>query len=135
MLSVRSIMTQDVVTIRPEAPIYEAMTLLTRHEVSGLPVVEEDSTLVGILTEKDLLRLLLDMDVGVRDTVEHYMTKNVVSFSEDDSAITICQFFIRNPIRRVPITKNGKLIGVVSRRDIILLIIDAKSKLSEMRFS
>jgi len=67
--------------------------------------------------------------------VEEYMSRNVVSFPEDASATTVCEFFIKNPIRRVPIVKDGKLIGIVSRRDIIHLILEGRNKLSPYRLS
>ncbi len=128
-------MTKDVIAVTPMTPIYEAMNLLTENEISGLPVVDEDKRLVGILTEKDVLKILINSNIGEHDKVKDYMTTHVVSFSEETSATTVCEFFIKNPIRRVPIVKEGKLIGIVSRRDIIHLILEARSKLSPYRFS
>lgn len=135
MLSIKEVMSRNVITVQPNTPVYEAMILLTKHKISGLPVVDEQDHLKGILTERDLLRIMLDKNLDVNHVVEEYMTRNVVSFSEDTNALTICEFFINNPIRRVPIIKDGKLIGVISRRDIIHLILEAKSKISDHRFS
>lgn len=136
MLPIKSIMTKEVITVRPETPIYEAMQLLLKHRISGMPVVDEENRLRGILTEKDVLRILLyRTDVELKETVADYMTKEVVSFTEDDSAILICQFFMKSPIRRVPIVRDGKLIGIVSRRDIISLILEAKNTFSGNRFT
>lgn len=135
LLPVKSIMTKEVKTVNPDTLIFDAMRLLPKYQISGLPVVEEDNTLVGILSEKDVLKILTKDKISYQDTVSQYMTKKVVSFEEDDSAIDVCRFFQKNPRRRVPIVKDGKLIGVVSRRDIISLILEAKSNFASYRFS
>ncbi len=135
LLPVRSIMTREVKTVLPDTLIFDAMRLLPKYQISGLPVVDEGNKLVGILTEKDVLKILTQEKISYQDTVSKYMTKRVVSFKEDASALTVCRFFQRNPIRRVPIVKDGELIGVVSRRDIICLILEAKSNFASYRFS
>lgn len=134
-LPVKSIMTTEVITVHPDTLILDAIQLLPKYKVSGLPVVDVDNRLVGILTEKDVLKILTKAQIHYHDTVAQYMTKDVVAFSENDSAITVCKFFETNPIRRVPIVRDGKLIGIVSRRDIIRLILEAKSHLAAFRFS
>ena len=133
MLSIKSIMTKDVVTVTPETPIYDAMRLLMRHRISGMPVVDEQMHVKGVLSEKDVLQILIDSNIKYKDTVVDYMTKDVISFSEDESAVKVCQFFIKNHFRRVPIVKDGKLIGIVSRRDLIELILEANNKISNDR--
>jgi len=133
--TIQSIMSTNLITVREETPIYEAMHLLQKHRISGMPVVDDENHVVGILTEKDVLEVLMDTKIGGKDAVKHYMTRKVISFTEADSPIDICEFFIKNSIRRVPIVKDGKLIGVVSRRDIISFILDINSKVSDYRFS
>lgn len=135
MIPIKTIMTVNVIAAGPKMPIYEAMNLLAKYAISGLPVVDSDNKLIGILTEKDVLKILINSNIGSKDKVEDFMTRNVVSFTEDTDAITVCEYFIKNPIRRVPIVHDGKLIGIVSRRDIILLILESKEKLSDSRFS
>ncbi|HNX91617.1 MAG TPA: CBS domain-containing protein [Candidatus Omnitrophota bacterium] len=127
MLEVRKFMTKDVITVPPDMHIYDAARLLVEYKISGLPVVDGKDNLLGIITEKDILCLLVEEDVG-KDTVEHFMSKDVISFCPDDSAVKVCEFFIDNPIRRVPITENGKLVGIVSRRDIINVILNIRGK-------
>ena len=134
MYSIKSIMTTNVISVRPETPIFEAMTLLTENKISGVPVVDDQLRVIGILSEKDVLEMLMDKDLDIKKTVGDYMTRDVVCFTEEDSAIDICKFFIRTNIRRVPIVKDGKLIGVVSRRDIVELILEIRTKMSDFRF-
>ncbi|MGE0269247.1 MAG: CBS domain-containing protein [Candidatus Omnitrophota bacterium] len=134
MFPVGSIMTKEVVTARPDMPIIEALHLLTRHKISGMPVVNSSGLVVGVLSEKDLLRILLEKNVDEDHKVEEYMSREVICFHEDDDAREVCKFFMRTHIRRVPIVRDGILMGVVSRRDIITLISEAKINLSPMRY-
>lgn len=80
MIAARDIMTMDVVTVAGDTPIRVAANLLIRHNISGVPVVREDSTLVGIITEKDILKLLDKPHSLDNATVEDFKTKSVVSF-------------------------------------------------------
>ena len=134
MLPLKSIMTIEVITVKADTPIYEALYLLTRNKISGIPVVDEDEKVIGVLSEKDVLTILFDKNLEVRSTVEDYMSRDIICFTEDDSAIDVCKFFIRSNIRRVPITKDNKLVGIVSRADIIPLILEAKNKISNYRY-
>ena len=134
MLPVKSIMTTDVYSVMPDTPIYEALNILATHKISGIPVVNEEQNVVGVLTEKDVLRILIDKKLDVKSTVDDYMSRDVICFTEEDSAIDICKFFIRSHIRRVPIVKDDKLVGIVSRADIIPLILEARNKISNFRY-
>ena len=134
MFPVQSIMTTNVITVKPETPIFDALNLLVEHKISGMPVVDDRGFVVGVLSEKDVLEILIDKNLGIKKTVDDYMSRNVVSFTEEDSAIDICKFFIQSSFRRVPIVKDRKLVGIVSRRDIVELILEAKSKISDFRF-
>jgi len=119
----RQVMTANVLTARPETPVIKAIDILLENRISGLPVVEEDNKLVGVVTEKDLLQLLLTEGLNEEDTVGKFMSKKVLQFEEDDEVVPICEFFIKHNVRRVPIVKAGKLVGVISRRDILRLIL------------
>lgn len=134
MLSIQSVMTRDVLTVNPKTPIFDALNLLAKENISGLPVVDQSNHVVGILTEKDVLSILLQENLTGRNKVEDFMSQNVVTFNENDDALEICKFFIKSHIRRVPITKDNKLVGIISRHDLVSLILEAKSKISDMRY-
>ena len=123
MFETKTVMTTDVITVKRHAPIQEAIRTLVRNNITGLPVVNDDMTLVGILSEKDVLRLLYDYEDRPR-RVEDYMTRDVVSFNVHDDLIEICTCLLKNQFRRVPITSEGKLVGIISRKDIITHIAD-----------
>lgn len=135
MIPAKQVMTEKVITVHPETPIFDALQLLSRYRISGMPVINHDNEVVGILSEKDVLRLLLDKNSDHQKTVFDYMSHDVISFNEDDSITEICNFFIRGHVRRVPIVRDGKLVGVVSRPDILGLILEAKTQIAELRYA
>jgi CBS domain-containing protein len=97
-------------------------TLLERG-VTGLPVVEDDMTLVGIITEKDVLKLLPAW-IDESATVEQFMSDDVVSFETNTNLIEICECLINSDFRRVAIVSQGQLKGIISRKDIIKYIME-----------
>src|SRR6185503_8560458 len=125
MIAVKTIMTTDVKFVRAETPIYEALDLLDKEKISGLPVLDEGNHVVGILTEKDVLEILISKNADAKKLVGDYMTREVICFQENDNVLDVCKFFIRSHIRRVPIVREGKLVGIVSRHDIVTLIREA----------
>jgi CBS domain-containing protein len=126
MFEAKTIMTEIVVTARPDMPAIEAVRLLVKYSISGLPVIDDDKKLVGIVSEKDLLKFMHDPDEKVL-TVSNLMTKNVISFDENTSGIEICNCLVKNDFRRVPVLREGRLVGIVSRRDILRKILEMKN--------
>jgi CBS domain-containing protein len=119
-------MTKNVVCVKRTTLITEALEFLERHNISGLPVVEDDMTLVGLLSEKDVLRFFYD-DIELKDKkVEEFMTTTVISFEEDDDLLNVCTCLENHFIRRLPVTNKGKLTGIISRRDIIKYVLWTK---------
>lgn len=126
MVEAKDIMTTEVISVRRQTPIYEAAGLLMEYEITGMPVVEDDMTLVGVLTEKDLLRLLRTHENEKDKTVEDFMTAPAIFFQENESLEDICDFLMANHFRRVPVTsasRKGQLVGVISRPDVLKCII------------
>ena len=128
----RDVMKCGLVTITRGAPIYEAMEILATRDITGLPVVDNCMNLVGILSEKDILKLLYDPKAEPGN-VEDFMTKEVVSFNQDDNLFDVCNCLMNNHFRRVPILNQSKLVGIISVTDIILYILRKKSALIEYK--
>jgi len=131
MLSAKTLMKRDVITVHPETPLDKVIDILNQYNITGLPVLNEDSSIAGIVTEKDVLRFLLEKDIFdmanerllYETTVHLIMTTSVVSFEEDTPLTDICEALVTRGFRRVPITDiNGKLVGIISRKDIIAVI-------------
>ena len=123
----KTIMTTDIAYVKKHTPIYEAIGILVEKNITGLPVVNDDMTLAGIISEKDVLRLLYDIE-DKPGKVEDFMTKGIVSFNQEDSVIDIAECLIKNNFRRVTITSEGKLTGIISRKDIIKFILQLRHK-------
>ena len=122
MLKAKDIMTKNVVSVRRQTPVEEALELLMANEISGVPVVEADMTLVGIVTEKDFLGLFNGSKDTMGKTVEEFMTQPAVHFDENESLDDICKCLREVTFRRVPVTKDEKVVGIVSRPDVIRYI-------------
>jgi CBS domain-containing protein len=124
MLMAKDIMSTKMITVGKDVSIFEAAEMLVEYRITGIPVVDDENNLIGILSEYDILRLLKEAAPNQEKTVEDLMTKKVSSFEVDTPMVKIWEFFIDNPTkRRVPITRNGKLVGLLSRGDIVRQII------------
>lgn len=126
MFKAKDVMITKVICIRPEMPIYEAIRLMTRSNLSALPVVDKDLKLQGILSEKDVLRLLYDTKDSPNLKVEDFMRPSVISFDFNHSLIELCDCFLSNNFRRIPITQNEMLFGMITPTDIIEAILELK---------
>jgi len=126
MLKARDIMTKHVFSVKANTPIYEALKLIASYGISGLPVVKDDMTLVGIVSEKDVLSLFYNDDDNDEITVSDFMTQPPLFFDEDESLLDVCDFLKKNVFRRVPITSKGKLVGIISIRDLVEYILQLK---------
>ena len=130
MFRTKDIMTRAVVCARPEMPIYDAIRLLAQRRITGIPVVDDELNLVGVLSEKDVLRMLYDTEDSIEQQVSEYMNDGVVSLDIDDTLIDLCDCMTENIFRRVFITDEGKLAGVVSRSDVICAILRLKHQVA-----
>jgi CBS domain-containing protein len=126
MVEAKDIMTTHVISVTRNTPICEAGELLIKHEITGMPVLDDDKLLVGIITEKDLLRLLHTHEAEQDKTVEDFMTAPAIFFQENESLEDICDLMIANNFRRVPVTsasRKRQVIGIISRPDVLKYII------------
>jgi CheY-like chemotaxis protein len=95
------------------------MDLMVKHGVSGLPVVDADDRLVGVVSEYDLLILLCDCDEIESDLVQDYMTTDVRHVGTDADWKELAETFRVSRLRRLPVTEDGKVVGIVSRHDLV----------------
>ncbi len=118
MVCAKDIMATEVITVTEDATMKHVIQLLVTRGITGLPVVSDDMELLGVVTEKDVLKALYNRDVQV-NSVADLMTGDIVSFDENDDLIKVFKGLVENNFRRVPILSQGKLVGVISRTDII----------------
>ncbi|MFA5554465.1 MAG: CBS domain-containing protein [Phycisphaerae bacterium] len=133
MITAKAVMTPWILTATKNMPVLQALDIMLQHWISGLPVVDDDKNVIGIITEKDLLELY-DKTMHIKDmTVKDIMTTDVVCFDEGDSLDDVCTCLMKNDFRRVPVLSNGKLVGIISRPDITRGILE-KIKRDSQRF-
>jgi CBS domain-containing protein len=121
-ITVKDVMTRKVVTLAPEMDVMDAMQVLARNRISGAPVVDTRGRVVGMLTERDCLRTVVvasyhgDLSCGA---VAEYMSKDVTSVEADTSLLDIAESFINTKYRRYPVMHENRLIGFISRQDVL----------------
>ncbi|MEM7245713.1 MAG: CBS domain-containing protein [Acidobacteriota bacterium] len=118
---VRDFMASKLRTLQGETDILKAVDFLAEHAISGAPVVDDLGRLIGVLSEKDCLKLVAE---GVnaqtpQGTVSDFMTREVETLPPDMDLYYAAGMFLRKPYRRFPVVKDGKLVGQISRRDVL----------------
>ncbi|MBS3886381.1 MAG: CBS domain-containing protein [Dethiobacter sp.] len=145
----REVMTRDVVTVTLAASVTEVARLLVEHKVSGLPVVDEEHRVVGMITEGDLIyqdkkvhmpafleilggviylenpqRIVNDLKKMTATKVAEVMTSKVYTVKEDASMEDIATIMVERQVNRLPVVdQNGKLVGIISRQDLVKAMI------------
>ncbi|HIH69852.1 CBS domain-containing protein [Methermicoccus shengliensis] len=128
---VRAIMERNVPTLSMEADVHDAISTMAKEGVGGLPLLDDERRVVGIITERDVLRLVardipaemeeLAMAIRALDgiRVEEVMSTNVVCADAEDALLDGMKLMVGRGFRRLPLTKNGVLIGVVTSSDVV----------------
>jgi len=122
MKTIQEVMRPAPIAVRPEDSVRQALELLIRYEISGLPVTDDGGRIVGILSEKDVLKLFYEPEAR---TVESVMTRDPTRVSVDSPLVDVVDFLMANDFRRVLIHDDDKLVGLVSRADLMPAILDA----------
>lgn len=123
-MRVVDLMTSDVITASPDTPIKAAARLMVRNKVSGLPVVDENTRVVGIITEADFLRLEVAReeadDPQPVERVEQVMNRSVLTINPDATVTEAARIMVVNDVNRLPVTDiSGKSLGIISRLDVV----------------
>ena len=149
-----ALMTHPVVTVTPQASLAEIATLLAEHGFSAVPVCHPDGTLAGPVTETDVLRPFRESSRQRRDwwltalaegealspafldyirrdhrTAAEIMARQVVTADERTTLPELAELMVRHAIRRIPIVRDGRVVGIVSRSDIIRALAHAPAML------
>ncbi|MFW0861417.1 MAG: CBS domain-containing protein [Dethiobacter sp.] len=145
----REVMTRDVVTVTLTASVTEVARLLVEHKVSGLPVVDEEHRVVGMITEGDLIhqdkkvhmpafleilggviylenpqRIVNDLKKMTATKVAEVMTSKVYTVKENASMEDIATIMVERQVNRLPVVgQDGKLVGIISRQDLVKAMI------------
>lgn len=120
-VKVADYMARKLVTFTPDTNVVEAMGVLLDKRISGAPVVDADGALVGILSEADVMEVVIqdsyyNESAGI---VADYMKSDVETVDPDTDIYSLAERFRQQHRRRYPVVKNGKLVGQISRRDVL----------------
>jgi CBS domain-containing protein len=111
-MTAKDIMTREVITAPPTLPVKDLAMLLVKNQVSGVPVIDERGAIVGLVSEADII-------AKKGKDVQAIMSPQVFSVGEGATIEEIAQLMTKQRIKRVPVMKDGKLLGIVSRADIV----------------
>ena len=118
---VKDYMTKTLVTFTPETSVLDAIHSLVKHRIAGAPVVDDSGNLIGMLSEFDCMKVALQ--AGYHEMfggpVSEYMTTDVTTVNAQMSIIDLAQLFAEKGYRRFPVTDKNRLVGQVSRRDVL----------------
>lgn len=117
----RDIMVTRLVTLRPDMDVFDAIEQLVKHQVSGAPVVDEAGNFVGVFSERCSISLLLaaNFDGAPTNRIEPFVDRDVETVSPDTDLLTIAERFLNSEHRRLPVLDAGRLVGQISRRDVL----------------
>ena len=127
-LKASQIMEADVVARRPENTWKQIADLMSYGGFGNVPITDKDKTLLEIITEFDLLKVLMEGKSVENITAGDIMTTNVVSVSEATNSMEIINILETKHLIRVPVLRNGKLVGIVARRDVLFSFIHTSTK-------
>jgi CBS domain-containing protein len=151
-MNVSDVMTRPVVSVRSDATVMEAGKLMMQSRISGLPVVDAEDRVVGIVTERDFLRLArpetggrprwlelitnsnkVDALTRLREErVDRIMTLNPITTSEESSIEDVLGKMEKHAIKRLPVMRGAQLVGIVSRSDLLRGLMRSLRKASEV---
>jgi CBS domain-containing protein len=127
---IRDIMSKVVISVRPDNTLMDAVKILTKHHISGAPVVTRKGELVGFISESNLMDVLFEQ-AARKAPVSDYMSPDVHAVDSQDPLATAATMLAMYGLRRVPVVENGRFIGVVTRRDLLAYALHDPEPLSE----
>ena len=114
-MNAKDIMTRDIITVSPTMSVKNLVLALIKNQISGAPVADKNGKIVGVVSEADLIAK------NGKD-VKSIMSKNIISVSEETSVEEIARLMTAHAIKRMPVMKEGAMVGIVSRADIVSAI-------------
>lgn len=145
----KNVMTKDVITVKPEEKVEKVAKILVDNKISGIPVVDELNHVVGIVTEKDLMIkagelkvpfyvtlfdsiIFLENPIRFNNDIKKYtasqvkdvMTEKVIAVEEDTPVQDVVAIMQKRQINRVPVLRHGKIIGIITRNDILKSLVE-----------
>ncbi len=124
--SVSDYMAKKLITFSPDMDVRQATKVLLEKRISGAPVTDKSGKLIGMLSEKDCIQLIVSGNYNQHPsgigTVEDYMSKDVKAIKSSTTIDEVAYHFVNSNFRRFPVVKEGRLVGQISRRDVLRAI-------------
>ena len=122
-------MSESLLVLRPQQTMGQAIEALYKKGVSGAPVLTDQGELVGVLSEFDCMKMVASSAfhqeaLAAQLTVADLMSPNVLTLEPNTDLPSICHRFMTTKVRRLPVVQDGKVIGMVSRRDVLKALRD-----------
>ncbi|HUR70766.1 MAG TPA: CBS domain-containing protein [Candidatus Limnocylindrales bacterium] len=114
-MNAKDIMTRDIITVSPTMSVKNLAMALIKNQISGAPVAGKNGKIVGVVSEADLI-------AKSGKDVKSIMSKKIISVSEDTSVEEIARLMTAHTIKRLPVMKDGAIVGIVSRADLVSAI-------------
>jgi Predicted transcriptional regulator, contains C-terminal CBS domains len=123
--SIKEFMAKQLITFQSDTPIETAMESFLENKISGAPVLDNQGKLVGVLSEKDCMKTLFESSYynNLGGFVKEYMSTNLKTINIHDTLSNVADEFIKSRFRRFPVMEGDKLVGQISRRDILRAIV------------
>lgn len=123
MMTVKEFMNKKVLTVSKEDSILDAARAMASHDVGALIIVNKAKNPLGIVTERDILKKIVAYERDANNVkVKDVMTTDMVTVEADSSILSLSQQMEKNNLRRMPVTKKGKLVGIITSRDLIKIM-------------
>ncbi len=117
-MKVKDIMKRNVLILRKDATIKDALDLMIENSV-GSVIILESNKIVGIVTERDLLRKILSHNKPLDTKIEEIMTRNIITVFADEKVEKAAEIMTENKIKKLPVIDGGKLVGIITLTDIV----------------
>ena len=118
---VRTIMEENVITLKENADIDEAIETFLTKNVGGTPIVNDDNQLISLITERDVIRALLDK-IDENEVIDDYITRKVIVATPGERLKDVARTMVRNGFRRLPVVSEERLVGIITSTDFIKLL-------------
>ena len=143
-MKIKDIMIRDVTSVLKDCKLFNLLEILSRHKITGVPVVNQEQEVIGFISQHDIIKDTLPNYLGIINSgsilsefiqlskslkensnrpIKDFIKKNVITVNENDNEVLAADLLIRNNVQRLPVTRNKKLVGIITLTDICRMMI------------
>ena len=143
-MKIKDIMIRDVTSVLKDCKLFNLLEILSRHKITGVPVVNQEQEVIGFISQHDIVKDALPNYLGIVNSgsilsefiqlskslkensnrpIKDFIKKNVITVNENDNEVLAADLLIRNKVQRLPVTRNKKLVGIITLTDICRMLI------------